>query len=199
MHCSSYSHSYTIHFPEVLCLCAKQWSVFSLSVQDVMTKVISFSQQGPRAICVLSANGVISTVTLCQPDSSGGTLTYEVSHAWQKFLLHAWFHMHVCVGMQMKESEWSCLITPYVWCPALVVGTLWVAVPVWVLHANRKRRDTKSIRWDERVSREPRRSCCRWRGCRPAGGSESCSGMHLLPCFWDLNACLLEASVVQLN
>jgi hypothetical protein len=41
-------------------------------------KVISFSQQGPRAICILSANGVISNVTLRQPDSSGGTLTYEV-------------------------------------------------------------------------------------------------------------------------
>lgn len=40
-------------------------------------KVISFSQQGPRAICILSANGVISNVTLRQPDSSGGTLTYE--------------------------------------------------------------------------------------------------------------------------
>lgn len=46
--------------------------------QDVTMKVISFSQQGPRAICVLSANGVISNVTLRQPDSSGGTLTYEV-------------------------------------------------------------------------------------------------------------------------
>ncbi|KAL2516818.1 AT-hook motif nuclear-localized protein 1 [Abeliophyllum distichum] len=45
--------------------------------EDVMMKVISFSQQGPRAICVLSANGVISSVTLRQPDSSGGTLTYE--------------------------------------------------------------------------------------------------------------------------
>jgi hypothetical protein len=43
-------------------------------------KVISFSQQGPQAICILSANGVISSVTLRQPDSSGGTLTYEVSH-----------------------------------------------------------------------------------------------------------------------
>lgn len=43
-------------------------------------KVISFSQQGPRAICILSANGVISNVTLRQPDSSGGTLTYEVWH-----------------------------------------------------------------------------------------------------------------------
>lgn len=45
--------------------------------EDVMMKVISFSQQGPRAICVLSANGVISSVTLRQPNSSGGTLTYE--------------------------------------------------------------------------------------------------------------------------
>ncbi|XP_042951381.1 AT-hook motif nuclear-localized protein 1-like isoform X2 [Carya illinoinensis] len=46
--------------------------------EDVTMKVISFSQQGPRAICILSANGVISNVTLRQPDSSGGTLTYEV-------------------------------------------------------------------------------------------------------------------------
>ncbi|ESW06885.1 hypothetical protein PHAVU_010G084600 [Phaseolus vulgaris] len=45
--------------------------------EDITMKVISFSQQGPRAICILSANGVISNVTLRQPDSSGGTLTYE--------------------------------------------------------------------------------------------------------------------------
>ncbi|XP_038724554.1 AT-hook motif nuclear-localized protein 1-like [Tripterygium wilfordii] len=47
------------------------------SGEDVTMKIISFSQQGPRAICVLCANGVISSVTLRQPDSSGGTLTYE--------------------------------------------------------------------------------------------------------------------------
>ncbi|XP_051129212.1 AT-hook motif nuclear-localized protein 1-like [Andrographis paniculata] len=47
------------------------------SGEDVTMKVISFSQQGPRAICILSANGVVSSVTLRQPDSSGGTLTYE--------------------------------------------------------------------------------------------------------------------------
>lgn len=41
-------------------------------------KIISFSQQGSRAICILAANGTISNVTLRQPDSSGGTLTYEV-------------------------------------------------------------------------------------------------------------------------
>ncbi|MED6210443.1 hypothetical protein PIB30_064175 [Stylosanthes scabra] len=45
--------------------------------EDITMKVISFSQQGPRAICILSATGVISNVTLRQPDSSGGTLTYE--------------------------------------------------------------------------------------------------------------------------
>ncbi|KAJ0532546.1 putative AT-hook motif nuclear-localized protein [Helianthus annuus] len=32
--------------------------------EDVMKKVILFSQHGPRAICILSANGVISSVTL---------------------------------------------------------------------------------------------------------------------------------------
>lgn len=41
-------------------------------------KIMSFSQQGSRAICILSANGTISNVTLRQPSTSGGTLTYEV-------------------------------------------------------------------------------------------------------------------------
>ncbi|XP_027103910.1 AT-hook motif nuclear-localized protein 6-like isoform X1 [Coffea arabica] len=45
--------------------------------EDVTMKIISFSQQGSRAICVLAANGSISNVTLRQPNSSGGTLTYE--------------------------------------------------------------------------------------------------------------------------
>ncbi|KAK4371911.1 hypothetical protein RND71_007295 [Anisodus tanguticus] len=45
--------------------------------EDVTTKIMSFSQQGPRSICILSANGVISTVTLRQPSTSGGTVTYE--------------------------------------------------------------------------------------------------------------------------
>jgi len=42
-------------------------------------KIMSFSQQGSRAICILSATGTISNVTLRQPSSCGGTLTYEVS------------------------------------------------------------------------------------------------------------------------
>ncbi|WOL02264.1 AT-hook motif nuclear-localized protein 1-like isoform X1 [Canna indica] len=45
--------------------------------EDVAAKILSFSQKGPRAICILSANGAISNATLHQPGSSGGTLTYE--------------------------------------------------------------------------------------------------------------------------
>ncbi|CAN1267252.1 AT-hook motif nuclear-localized protein 3 [Linum perenne] len=47
--------------------------------EDVSMKIMSFSSQSDRAICILSANGPISNVTLRQPTSSGGTLTYEVS------------------------------------------------------------------------------------------------------------------------
>jgi hypothetical protein len=39
---------------------------------------MSFSQKGPRSICILSANGTISNVALSQPGSSGSTFTYEV-------------------------------------------------------------------------------------------------------------------------
>ncbi|KAF8086812.1 hypothetical protein N665_0612s0032 [Sinapis alba] len=45
--------------------------------EDVTKRIISFSQQGSLAICVLCANGVVSSVTLRRPDSSGGTLTYD--------------------------------------------------------------------------------------------------------------------------
>lgn len=39
---------------------------------------MAFSQQGPRTVCILSANGAVSDVTLRQPAISGGTVTYEV-------------------------------------------------------------------------------------------------------------------------
>ncbi|KAL5565645.1 hypothetical protein UlMin_028809 [Ulmus minor] len=45
--------------------------------EDIATKIMAFAQQGPRAVCVLSANGAVSTVTLRQPSTSGGTVTYE--------------------------------------------------------------------------------------------------------------------------
>ncbi|KAI3812730.1 hypothetical protein L1987_17442 [Smallanthus sonchifolius] len=45
--------------------------------EDVATTMMSFSQQGLRTVCILSANGAISNVTLRQPATSGGTVTYE--------------------------------------------------------------------------------------------------------------------------
>ncbi|XP_043693550.1 AT-hook motif nuclear-localized protein 9-like [Telopea speciosissima] len=52
--------------------------IITISVgEDIATKIMSFSQQGPRAVCILSANGTVSTVTLRQPSTSGGTVTYE--------------------------------------------------------------------------------------------------------------------------
>ncbi|XP_058204101.1 AT-hook motif nuclear-localized protein 1-like [Rhododendron vialii] len=45
--------------------------------EDVAAKILSFSVKGPRGICVLSANGAVSNVTIRQPGSSGGLLTYE--------------------------------------------------------------------------------------------------------------------------
>ncbi|GFZ06863.1 AT hook motif DNA-binding family protein [Actinidia rufa] len=45
--------------------------------EDITTKIMSFSQQGPRAIYIMSANGSVSTVTLRQPSTSGGSVTYE--------------------------------------------------------------------------------------------------------------------------
>lgn len=45
--------------------------------EDVAATILSFSQKGPQGICILSANGAISNVTIRQPGSSGGLLTYE--------------------------------------------------------------------------------------------------------------------------
>ncbi|KAF5473622.1 hypothetical protein F2P56_010222 [Juglans regia] len=45
--------------------------------EDVAGKILSFSQKSPRGICILSANGAVSNVTIRQPGSSGGILTYE--------------------------------------------------------------------------------------------------------------------------
>ncbi|CAA7016925.1 unnamed protein product [Microthlaspi erraticum] len=52
--------------------------VITVSIgEDIASKVIAFSQQGPRAICVLSASGSVSTATLLQPSTSPGAIQYE--------------------------------------------------------------------------------------------------------------------------
>nr|AAK60297.1 At2g33620/F4P9.39 [Arabidopsis thaliana] len=48
-----------------------------LAGEDVSSKIMALTHNGPRAVCVLSANGAISNVTLRQPATSGGTVTYE--------------------------------------------------------------------------------------------------------------------------
>ncbi|KAL7261557.1 hypothetical protein ACSBR1_000070 [Camellia fascicularis] len=48
-----------------------------VAMVDVSSKIMSFSQNGPRAVCILSANGGMSNVTLRQVATSGGTATYE--------------------------------------------------------------------------------------------------------------------------
>nr|XP_043607059.1 AT-hook motif nuclear-localized protein 10-like [Erigeron canadensis] len=47
------------------------------SGEDVLAKLMWFSQNSTRALCVLSANGSVSNVTLQQSATSGGTVTYE--------------------------------------------------------------------------------------------------------------------------
>ncbi|KAH6774085.1 hypothetical protein C2S52_002976 [Perilla frutescens var. hirtella] len=47
------------------------------SGEDIASKIMAFAQQGPRTVCILSANGAICNVTLRQPAMSGGTVTYE--------------------------------------------------------------------------------------------------------------------------
>ncbi|KAI4343250.1 hypothetical protein MLD38_027778 [Melastoma candidum] len=45
--------------------------------EDVAAKVLSFSQQRPRAISILAGGGTVSAVTLRQPASVGDTITFE--------------------------------------------------------------------------------------------------------------------------
>ncbi|TVU15968.1 hypothetical protein EJB05_39513 [Eragrostis curvula] len=45
--------------------------------EDVASKIMAFSQQGPRTTCIISANGALCTATLRQPATSGGIVTYE--------------------------------------------------------------------------------------------------------------------------
>ncbi|KAG6388304.1 hypothetical protein SASPL_153506 [Salvia splendens] len=45
--------------------------------EDVAEKILAFAQQRPRALCIMSANGSVSAVTLRQPTTSNSTVTYE--------------------------------------------------------------------------------------------------------------------------
>ncbi|KAL3830551.1 hypothetical protein ACJIZ3_019353 [Penstemon smallii] len=49
--------------------------------EDVASKIMAFSQHTPRTVCILSANGAISNITLRQSETSGGTVIYEPKSA----------------------------------------------------------------------------------------------------------------------
>ncbi|KAG0525579.1 hypothetical protein BDA96_06G068600 [Sorghum bicolor] len=46
-------------------------------MEDVASKIMAFSQQGPHTTCIISANGALCTATLRQPATSSGIVTYE--------------------------------------------------------------------------------------------------------------------------
>ncbi|GMH28873.1 hypothetical protein Nepgr_030716 [Nepenthes gracilis] len=62
---SSAGHAFTPHV------------IYVAPGEDIAAKILLFSQQRPRAICIMSASGGVSTVTLRQPASMGTTVTYE--------------------------------------------------------------------------------------------------------------------------
>ena len=41
-------------------------------------KVVAFTHQGPRAICILSATGAVSSVMFRQSSNPNGVVKYEV-------------------------------------------------------------------------------------------------------------------------
>ncbi|KAJ4837812.1 hypothetical protein Tsubulata_047075 [Turnera subulata] len=45
--------------------------------EDIVSKLLSFSQHRPRAVCILSGTGTVSSVTLRQPASTVPSATYE--------------------------------------------------------------------------------------------------------------------------
>ncbi|XP_061344556.1 AT-hook motif nuclear-localized protein 5-like [Gastrolobium bilobum] len=45
--------------------------------EDIVAKLLSLSQQRPRALCIMSGTGTVSSVTLRQPATTNASITYE--------------------------------------------------------------------------------------------------------------------------
>ncbi|KAK7406136.1 hypothetical protein VNO78_07755 [Psophocarpus tetragonolobus] len=45
--------------------------------EDIVAKLLAFSQQRPRAVCILTGTGTVSSVTLRQPASTSVSVSYE--------------------------------------------------------------------------------------------------------------------------
>ncbi|KAL6557653.1 hypothetical protein OROMI_018003 [Orobanche minor] len=73
--------------------------------EDISSKILAVSQNGPRAVCVLSANGAISHVTLRQAATSGGTATYE--GRFEILSLSGSFMLHEVAGQRSRTGGLS--------------------------------------------------------------------------------------------
>ncbi|KAI5428723.1 AT-hook motif nuclear-localized protein 9 isoform X2 [Lathyrus oleraceus] len=59
---------------------AKGFTPFMVNIasgEDITPKILEFSQMRARALCVISAHGRVSSVTLRQPSTQGGTIKHE--------------------------------------------------------------------------------------------------------------------------
>ncbi|XP_039120161.1 AT-hook motif nuclear-localized protein 11-like [Dioscorea cayenensis subsp. rotundata] len=45
--------------------------------ENIAEKIISFAEEGPKHLCILSVNGSVSSATLLRPSTAGGVVTYE--------------------------------------------------------------------------------------------------------------------------
>lgn len=63
---------------EVPQACKGSYAFLYCLLQDIASKILLFAQQRPRALCIMSAHGTVSAVTLTQPESSQDSVTYEV-------------------------------------------------------------------------------------------------------------------------
>lgn len=74
--------------------------------QDIVSKISSLSQKGPRAVCILSATGLVSSVIIRKPGSSGGISRYEACpHSFLLPFYHSVFtpFFRFCCTCQMAR------------------------------------------------------------------------------------------------
>ncbi|XP_047321534.1 AT-hook motif nuclear-localized protein 8-like [Impatiens glandulifera] len=51
--------------------------IFVEAGEDIAAKIMAFSREGPRTVCIMSAHGAISKATLIQSSTSSGIISYE--------------------------------------------------------------------------------------------------------------------------
>ncbi|AQL05462.1 AT-hook motif nuclear-localized protein 13 [Zea mays] len=74
--------------------------------EDVASKIMTFSQQGPRTVCILSANGAISNVTLRQPATSAEFLEgVSLECLWLQLLSRSWWLVLSQRGRNLSQPK----------------------------------------------------------------------------------------------